>query len=95
MEATRTETGRGKEVVRVTCWDWLGAKKASLDGVSIDATVAEVIDEASRAMELPADVSYQAALGSQELNHMESLREIGVESDLDLEIFPDVDAGQL
>ncbi len=91
MEATPTEAR--EDLVQVTFWDWQGAKKASLAEVPVDATVGEVLDEACRAMELPADSSYQAILESRQLNLMDTLREAGVCSNVDLEIIPEVYAG--
>jgi hypothetical protein len=55
--------------------------------------VAELLDEARRVMDLPIDTSYQAVLEGRQLNRMDTLEEAGVDSDVEMEIVPEVHAG--
>lgn len=90
METSTTELS---EPLTITVRDWDHSRQALLSDVMRDATIAEVVDEARRAMDLPIDTSYQALLDGHELNHMETLTEAGIETDAELEIVPDVQAG--
>jgi hypothetical protein len=84
---------RGMESVNVTFTDWEGVRHVHLDEVTRSATVAELLDEARRVMDLPIDTSYQAVLEGRQLNRMDTLEEAGVDSDVEMEIVPEVHAG--
>jgi hypothetical protein len=84
---------RENESVNVTFIDWEGVRQAHLEEVTRRATVAELLDEARRVMDLPIDTSYQAVLEGRQLNRMETLEEAGVHSDAEMEIVPEVHAG--
>jgi hypothetical protein len=90
MQATAERT---PDLVNIRFSDWEGTRHAHLDDVMRNATVAEILDEARRVMELPIDTSYQAVLNGRQLNHMETLEEAGIDSDVDMEIVPEVHAG--
>ncbi|MFQ5667696.1 MAG: hypothetical protein ACE5I7_14885 [Candidatus Binatia bacterium] len=93
MQATQATAERTPDLVNVRCTDWEGLRHADLDDVVRDATVGEIVDEARRTMGLPMDTSYQAVLDGRQLNHMETLEEAGIDSDVEMEIVPDVHAG--
>jgi hypothetical protein len=82
------------ELVNVTFTDWEGMRRVSLEDVARNATVAELLDEVRRAMDLPNDTSYQALLDGRELNQMETLEEAGIVSEAEMEIIPEVHAGR-
>jgi hypothetical protein len=84
---------RGIESVNITFTDWEGVRQVHLDEVTRSATVAELLDEARRVMDLPIDTSYQAVLEGRQLNRMDTLEEAGVDSDVEMEIVPEVHAG--
>jgi hypothetical protein len=84
---------RGMEPINVTFTDWEGVRRVHLDEVTRNATVAELVDEARRVMELPIDTSYQAVLEGRQLNRMDTLEDAGVDSDVEMEIVPEVHAG--
>ena len=84
---------RRNESVNVTFTDWERVRQVHLDEVTRSATVAELLDEARRVMDLPIDTSYQAVLEGRRLNRMETLEEAGVDSDVEMEIIPEVHAG--
>lgn len=84
---------RGMEPVNITFTDWEGVRHAHIDEVTRNATVAEVLDEARRVMDLPVDTSYQALLEGRQLNRMDTLEEAGVDADVEMEIVPEVHAG--
>ncbi len=81
------------ELMTIRFTDWEHTRHANLAEVVPDATVAEVLDEARRVMDLPIDTSYQAVLHGRELNHMDTLRDAGIESGMEVEIIPEVHAG--
>jgi hypothetical protein len=90
MQATAETT---PELVNLLFTDWDGSHHARLDDVPRNATVAEILDEARRAMDLPIDTSYQAILDGRQLSRMETLAEAGINADAELEIIPEVKAG--
>jgi len=77
--------------LRVTNWE--GTQRAHLEAVPGDATVGETVSEAVRAMQLPVNSFFQALLRGREVNHGDTLEEIGIESDDEIQLFPDVTAG--
>ena len=83
----------GSEAVNITFTDWEGVRHVHLDEVTRGATVAELLDEARRVMDLPVDTPYQAVLDGRQLNRMDTLEEAGVDSDVEMEIIPEVHAG--
>jgi len=86
-------TVRGSESVHIILTDWEGIRQVHLDEVTRSATVAELLDEARRVMDLPIDTPYQAVLEGRQLNRMDTLEESGVDSDVEMEIVPEVHAG--
>ena len=77
--------------LRVTNWE--GTRRAHLDEVPRDATVGEAVSEAVRAMQLPVTSFFQALVRGREVNHGDTLDEIGIESDDEIQLFPEVTAG--
>lgn len=90
MEAIAESTSG---LVNVSFTDWEGTRRAYLEGVPLNATVAEILDEAARTMDLAADTSYRALFDGRNLNRGETLDEIGITSDVEMEIIPEVSAG--
>jgi hypothetical protein len=91
MEQALAETT--SQLVNLTVTDWEKTRRAHLEDVPRNATVAEILEEARRLMELSTDTSYQLVLGDRQLNQMESLLDAGVESGAEMEILPEVHAG--
>jgi len=81
------------DLVTLTVTDWDRTRRAHLEDVPSSATVAEVLDEVRRVMELAPETSYQLVLDGRQLNQMEMLSEAGVGSGSVMEILPEVHAG--
>lgn len=81
------------QFVNLALQDWQGTRQVHLEDVPRNATVAEVLDEARRMMDLPMDTNYQAVREGRALNNMETLEDVGIGADASLEIHPDVSAG--
>ena len=81
------------ELITLSVKDWEGTRRAHLEDVPRNATVAEIVDESRRLMGLPSDTSYHLVLGSRALSGVDTLEEAGVESEAELEILPRVHAG--
>jgi hypothetical protein len=82
-------------LIDLTFSDWEGQRRVALDGVPRNATVAELVHEVRRMLELPADTEYGAVLNGLKLPNMQTLDEAGIESESTLEIHPEVSAGSL
>ena len=78
--------------LKVTYWE--GTRRAHLDAVPRDATVGEAVSEAVRVMQLPIKSFFQALVKGREVNHGDTLEEIGIESDDEIQLVPDVSAGR-
>lgn len=88
MEAIQT-----MELLDLTVSDWEGTRRARLARVSRSATVGEVVSEAVRSMGLPLQSAYQALFRGRELPSGDTLDELGVTSDGEIELLPQVSAG--
>ena len=73
--------------------DWNAARRAELDEVPGDLTVAELIGEVRDAMALPRDTPYEMIYGGEKLSRGSTLEEIGIRSGEELTIAPEVSAG--
>ena len=93
MNGATVQRESDAELIDVAFADWEGHRRVQLDGVPRNATVAELLDEVRRMMELPDDTDYQAVRDGLQLNRMQTLQEIGIERDTTLEIHPEVSAG--
>jgi hypothetical protein len=82
------------DVVNLTFRDWEGARRAHLDGVPKSSTVGQVVAEAARALELPLQSFHHALFRGRELPHDETLEELGIHTDDELELVPEVSAGR-
>ena len=80
------------ELMTVSFSDWDHTRSVSLD-LPGEASIAEAIDEASRELDLPRDVAYQALHRDRQLPGLSTLRDAGLESDSQIELMPDVKAG--
>ncbi len=82
------------EFVNLVAKDWEDSRRVHLDSVPRSATVGEVVGESVRALQLPFSSFFQAVLRGRELNHSDTLDEIGIESDDEIELVPEVSAGK-
>ncbi len=82
------------ELVSLVASDFEGSRKAFLEDVPSTATVGEVVSEASRLLQLPFKNWYQAVFRGRELNHGETIGESGLSTDDEIELVPEVSAGQ-
>jgi len=81
------------DLMNLTFHDWEGARSAHLEAMPRSATVGQAVAEAVRALELPFSSFYKALHDGRELNHGDTLDEIGLETDDDLDLVPEVSAG--
>jgi phosphoribosylaminoimidazole-succinocarboxamide synthase len=81
--------------VNITARDWEGARKVHLDDVAGNTTVGQIVGESVRALQLPFRDFYQAVFRGRELNHADTIREAGLDSDSEIELVPEVSAGSL
>jgi hypothetical protein len=88
-----TETA--PEFLNVSFTDWERTRHVYLEDVTTTATVAELVEAAREAMDLPPDTAYQAVLDGRQLNHMDTIEEAGIAADTEMEIVPEVHAGSL
>ncbi len=91
MNAAAEEASSG--FLNLNAADWAGERTAHLDAVPSDATVGEVVTECVRALQLPFRDFYTAVFRGRELNHSETLDEVGVRNNDELELVPEVSAG--
>ena len=73
--------------------DWNAARRAELDEVPDDLTVAELIGEVRDAMSLPRDTPYELIYAGEKLARGSTLEEIGIRSGEEVTIAPEVSAG--
>jgi hypothetical protein len=73
--------------------NWENTRRAHLDAVPRDATVGEAVNEAVRAMQLPTRSFFQALVRGRQVNHGDTLEELGIDSDDEIQLVPDVSAG--
>ena len=80
------------ELLTLKITDWDHTRTVEME-VPTDASVSEVVEEARRELQLPADISYSALFRDRQLPGMETLRDAGIDEDADFEIMPEVEAG--
>ena len=73
--------------------DWEGARTAHLDKVSRRSTVGHVVSEAVQQLGLPLGDFFQAVFRGKELDLADTIDELGIESDSEIELVPEVSAG--
>ena len=83
----------GPELVDVTLVDWDGSRKAELEQVPRSSTIGQVVNEAVSHLGLPLQHLYQAVLRGRELDPADTLDELGIETDAELDLVPIVSAG--
>lgn len=81
------------ELVNLTLCDWEGARKAHLEQVPRAATVGQVVSEAVSHLGLPLQHLYQAVFRGQELDAGKTLEDLGIGTDSEIELVPEVSAG--
>jgi len=81
------------DLIDVVLSDWEGARRARLEAVPRSATVGEIVSEAVRSLGLPFQSFYQALFRGRELRSGDTLAELGIESDSEIELMPEVTAG--
>ena len=74
--------------------DWNSSRRAEMDEVPDDLTVAELIGEVREAMALPRDTPYELIFAGEKLARGSTLLEAGVHSGEELTIAPEVSAGR-
>jgi len=82
------------ELVNLVLRDWEGARRTHLESVPRSATIGEIVSEAVRSMGLPFQSFYQALFRGRELPSADTLEELGIESDAEIELLPEVTAGK-
>ena len=82
------------ELLNISVTNWEGTQRAHLDAVPGDTTVGEAVGEAVRALELPFTNFFQALLRGRQVNHGDTLGEIGIANDDEIELVPEVSAGR-
>ena len=82
------------ELINVVLTDWEQTRRAELDGVARDSTVAELVSEGARLLGLPPHALYQPLLRGRQLNRSDTLEDAGIESEDALELVPEVSAGR-
>ncbi len=73
--------------------DWSASRRAKLNDLPGDMTVAELIGEVRDAMSLPRDTPYHLIHDGTKLHRSATLEEGGVCAESDLTIAPEVSAG--
>ncbi len=73
--------------------DWNASRRAELEDVPGDLTVAELIGEVREAMSLPRDTPYELLYGGEKLARSATLDEAGIRSGEEMTIAPEVSAG--
>jgi hypothetical protein len=76
--------------LRLSDWDQTWAYKLYAPW---DKTVSEVIMETLREIGIPLDTPFRALQRGRQLPDLETLRDAGVEEDVDIRLIPDVVAG--
>jgi hypothetical protein len=76
--------------------DWSGQKMVEIngDGIPPDTTIGEVVAEMIRAMNLPPNTPYAAYYKDRKLNRAETVEAVGLETDAEITISPEVTAGE-
>jgi hypothetical protein len=88
-----TSTSPPPELVDVTFVDWDGSRKAQLENVPRESTVGQMLNEAVSHLGLPLQHLYQASLRGRELDPGQTLDDLGIESDIEIDLVPVVSAG--
>ena len=73
--------------------DWSASRRAKLNDLPGDMTVAELIGEVRDAMSLPRDTPYHLIHDGAKLHRGVTLEQSGVRAESDLTIAPEVSAG--
>ena len=81
------------ELLDVTLCDWEGARKAHLKRVPSTSTVGQVVSEAVSHLGLPLQHLYQALVRGREVDAGDTLGELGIGTDAEIELVPEVSAG--
>jgi hypothetical protein len=81
------------DLVDVTCVDWEAARKAQLQKVPRTSTVGQIVGEAVSHLGLPIQHLYQAVFRGKELDPASTLDDLGIETDVEFDLVPVVNAG--
>jgi hypothetical protein len=85
--------GTSPELLDVTFVDWDGSRKAELEKVPRTSTVGQMLNEAVSHLGLPLQHLYQATLRGKELDPGQTLDELGIDSNVEIDLVPVVSAG--
>jgi len=81
------------QFVNLRFTDWEKTRQADLEGVDRGTTVAELVSEAVRALGLPLTSFYQALFKDRQLPQAQTVEELGIHTDDEIELYPEVSAG--
>ena len=81
------------EFVNLHLSDWEGARTAHLDQVPRSSTIGQVVSEASQQLGLPLGGFFRAVFRGKELDPSGTVDELGIASDSEIELVPEVSAG--
>ncbi|MEE9606196.1 MAG: hypothetical protein V3U03_00545 [Myxococcota bacterium] len=81
------------EFVDLRLSDWEGARTAHLDQVPRSSTIGQVVSEAVQQLGLPLGGLFKAVFRGVELDPAGTVDELGIASDSEIELVPEVSAG--
>ena len=81
------------EFVDLRLSDWEGARTAHLDQVPRSSTIGQVVSEAVQQLGLPFGGFFRAVLRGKELDPGDTVDDLGIETDSQIELVPEVSAG--
>ena len=81
------------EFVDLRLSDWEGARTAHLDQVPRSSTIGQVVSEAVQQLGLPLGGFFRAVFRGKELDPSGTVDELGIDSDSEIELVPEVSAG--
>jgi hypothetical protein len=81
------------ELIDLEFRDWEGTRQAQLRRVPRSSTIGQVVSEAVEHLGLPFEHLYQAVFRGRELDHAETLEDLAIDSDSQIDLVPEVSAG--
>jgi hypothetical protein len=86
-------TTSSTELIDIEFSDWEGARSAQLQRVPRSSTIGQVVTEAVEHLGLPFEHLYQAVFRGKELDQTETLEDLGIDTDSQIDLVPEVSAG--
>lgn len=94
MSTASIQNGRtAGEFIDLRLTDWEGSHTAHLDRVPRSATIGHLVSEAVQQLGLPFGDFFRAVFRGRELDPADTVDEIGIETDAEIELVPEVSAG--